>query len=98
MEVNIRALRQRNPENPALRRYEEVARLLTGNSHASAEDGAQWVAALCRKLEIPPLRSYGVADSDIPGLVEKAARASSMKGNPIVLTPEELREIVVAAL
>jgi len=30
--------------------------------------------------------------------VEKAAQASSMKGNPIVLTEEELREIVSRAL
>jgi hypothetical protein len=30
--------------------------------------------------------------------VEKAAKASSMKGNPIVLTAEELREIVTRAI
>ena len=39
-----------------------------------------------------------VAAGDIPALVEKAAQASSMKGNPIVLTGEELREIVSCAL
>jgi alcohol dehydrogenase class IV len=57
-----------------------------------------WIATLCRKLEIPPLRTYGVAGSDLAILVEKAAQASSMKGNPIVLTEEELREIVSRAL
>jgi alcohol dehydrogenase class IV len=98
MQVNIRALRARMPESAALGRYAEIARLLTGNPGACAEDGARSVAELCRKLEIPPLRAYGVADSDIPGLVEKAARASSMKGNPIALTSEELREILTAAL
>jgi alcohol dehydrogenase class IV len=98
MEVNIRALRRRMPESAALSRYGEIARLLTGSPHASAEDGAGWVAALCRKLEIPPLRAYGVAESDISGLVDKAARASSMKGNPIALTAEELREILTAAV
>jgi alcohol dehydrogenase class IV len=81
-----------------LRRYEEVARLLTGQSHAAAEDGVRWVAALCRKLEIPPLRAYGVTGSDIPDLVAKAAHASSMKGNPIALTSEELRRIVSSSL
>jgi alcohol dehydrogenase class IV len=34
----------------------------------------------------------------VPALVEKASQASSMKGNPIKLTEEELREIVVRAL
>jgi hypothetical protein len=30
--------------------------------------------------------------------VEKAAQASSMKGNPIVLTAEELRQIIARAI
>ena len=96
MEVNVGALRARSPEK--LERYHEVARLLTGKPHATAHDGAAWVAALCRKLEIPPLRSYGVTQGDLPLLVEKAAQANSMKGNPIVLTEEELREIISRAL
>ena len=98
MAVNVQALRARAPAGEALRRYEEVARLLTGQPHAAAEDGVGWVAALCRKLEVPPLRAYGIAEAGIPDLVAKAALASSMKGNPIALTPEELREIVSATL
>lgn len=98
MEINVQALRRRSPEGHALRRYEEVARLLTANAQASAEDGVGWIAQLCRKLEIPPLRTYGVASADIDDLVDKAAHASSMKGNPIVLTSVELREIMARAI
>jgi alcohol dehydrogenase class IV len=94
MEINIQALRARAPASPALGRYAEVARLLTGRSQATAEDSVRWTAEICKRLEIPPLRAYGVAEADIPTLVEKAAQASSMKGNPIELTPEELRQIV----
>jgi alcohol dehydrogenase class IV len=36
-------------------------------------------------------------DADVDGIVDKAARASSMKGNVIELTREELREIVTRA-
>jgi alcohol dehydrogenase class IV len=75
-----------------------VARLLTGRSQAIAEDGVRWIAEICRKLEIPPLRAYGVSEADIPDLVEKAAQASSMKGNPIVLMPRELRQIIEGAI
>jgi alcohol dehydrogenase class IV len=96
--VNIQALRARAPASPALGRYGEVARLLTGSPQATAEDGVRWTAEICRKLEIPPLRAYGVGEADVPDLVEKAAQASSMKGNPIVLTPEELRQIVEGAI
>ena len=56
------------------------------------------MAALCRKLDVPRLRAYGVAEAGIPDLVAKAALASSMKGNPIALTGEELRQIVSASL
>ena len=96
--VNIQALRARAPASQALGRYAEVARLLTGGSQTTAEDGVRWTAEICRKLEIPPLRTYGVTEADIPDLVEKAAQASSMKGNPIVLTPEELRQIIERAI
>ena len=96
MDVNIRALRARAPEK--LTRYAEVARLIGGRPHATAPDGVACVAALCQKLEIPPLRTYGVTGSDLALLVEKAAQSSSMKGNPIVLTPEELHEIISRSL
>ena len=98
MEINIRALRARASTSDALARYTEVARTLTGKAEARAEDGAAWVGHLCRELEIPPLGTYGVGLKDVPALVEKAALASSMKGNPIALTPEEMAELVGAAL
>lgn len=98
MEANIAALRAREPESEALRRYETVARLLTGRGDAAPEDGADQVAALCRELEIPPLRSYGVTEAEIPGLCRRASQASSMKGNPIALTQEELAAVLKRAL
>jgi alcohol dehydrogenase class IV len=98
MEVNVRALRQRAPASDALRRYAEVARILTGDPQAGPDDGSRWVAQLCVALQIPPLRAWGVDETAIPDLVERAARAGSMKGNPIALTPEELREIVARAI
>jgi alcohol dehydrogenase class IV len=98
MEVNLRALRARAPESEALLRYESVARLLTGRPNAAAEEGVEWVAGLCREMQIPHLGSYGVGEEDVAGLVEKASKASSMKGNPIALTREELREVLVRAL
>ncbi|MBS1859179.1 MAG: iron-containing alcohol dehydrogenase [Acidobacteria bacterium] len=91
MEVNLRAVKDRT-------RFDEVARLVTGSPNASAADGVAWIAVLCRKLEIPPLRSYGVKEGDLTVLVEKAAQASSMKGNPVALSREDLHEIISRAL
>jgi alcohol dehydrogenase class IV len=98
MEVNIEALRSRDPGSAALRRYDEIARLLTRRPHAIGDDGVLWMAALCERLEIPPLSRYGVTEADAPELARKAAQTSSMKGNPIALTDEELRSIILRAL
>ena len=98
MAINVEALRRREPASPLLQRYGEVGRLLTGRPQATPEQGAEWIAALCRRLEIPPLGTYGVTENDIPDLVTRAAQASSMKANPIVLEPDELREILVRAM
>jgi alcohol dehydrogenase class IV len=49
-------------------------------------------------LQVPSLADNGVTPDDFPVLIEKAAISSSMKGNPIKLTPDELREILVRAL
>ncbi len=98
MEANIRALRARAPESDALRRYADVARALTGDDAAATEEGPVWVARLVRELAIPPLGVYGIKESDVSALVEKAAQASSMKANPIRLTDEELAEVLLRAL
>jgi alcohol dehydrogenase class IV len=98
MQANLRALRQREPRHPALRRYEEVGRLLTGQPAAGADDGVAWVRQLTSDLGIPPLASYGLAEADMAEVIEKASKASSMKANPIVLTTEEQREILGWAL
>ncbi|MBE0545745.1 MAG: iron-containing alcohol dehydrogenase [Verrucomicrobia bacterium] len=98
MAANLRALRARSPESDARRRYDEVARSLTGNPSATGDDGVGWVNELVRDLQIPKLREYGVRTEHVGELVGKAAQASSMKANPITLTPDELTEILRAAV
>jgi alcohol dehydrogenase class IV len=88
---------RREPHSDALRRYDHVARLLTGQPHANADDAVWWLTELCEKLQVPPLRAYCVGEHDIPELVAKAARASSMKSNPIVLTEAEMTDLISRA-
>jgi alcohol dehydrogenase class IV len=97
-ERNIQALRARDPRGPGLERYTEVARLLTGRPSASADDTAPWLASLVEELQVPSLRQYGLTPAAIPELVASAQRSSSMKGNPIELTLEELSATLEAAL
>jgi alcohol dehydrogenase class IV len=96
--VNARALRERAPDHPSLQRLEELGALLTGNPHAGTNDAIAWLETLRRDLAVPGLGQHGMTAADVPALVEKAKVASSMKGNPIVLTDAELTEIATRAL
>jgi alcohol dehydrogenase class IV len=96
--LNVRALRARSPQSPALTRYEELARVVTATPDARAEDAATWLADLVRDLEVPRLSAYGVHESDITRVMAAARQASSMKGNPIDLTDEELAEALRVSL
>jgi alcohol dehydrogenase class IV len=98
MAANIAALRARAPEHPALERYTAIARLLTGRKDANADEGIDWVRALCIELDVPALETWGITEADLPGVVEKASRASSMKANPIQLTHQELLAVAAGAL
>jgi alcohol dehydrogenase class IV len=94
MRANLRAVRSREPQNPALSRYVEVARYLTGDTAASADDGIAWLEKLTRELNIPSLTSYGITPADFEGIAERAEKASSMAGNPIRLSRDELMNIL----
>ncbi len=96
--TNAHALRRRDPTSPALDRLAEAARLLTGRAGATPEDGADWLAELGAQLEIAGLARHGLAAADIPEIIPKARAASSMKGNPIDLTDDELTTILQQAL
>ena len=97
-DVNLRALRERAPNHFALQRIAEVASLLTGRPEASPEDAIAWLAELTAAMSIPGLASYGLNQDAIATVVTAAQRASSMRGNPIELSDQEVTEIVTRSL
>jgi alcohol dehydrogenase class IV len=94
VETNVRALRGREPANPALDRYDEAARILTGRPEATVEDGIDWIRETVDQLQVPGLAALGVRPDDASEIVTKAHTASSMKFNPITLTDDELHTIL----
>lgn len=95
-EMNIRALLERDRDSLALARYADIARAVSGDYLEF--NSALWAAELAQELAIPGLSAYGVTDAHIPDIVSKSKGASSMKGNPIALTDDELTEIMRRAL
>ncbi|MFH1953020.1 MAG: iron-containing alcohol dehydrogenase [Pseudomonadota bacterium] len=98
MAANVHALKHREPNAVALARYDEVAQILTGQKTARAAEGVSWVKDLCAQLQVPPLRVFSLKESLFPDVVTKVREASSTKGNPIVLTDEELLLILGQAI
>jgi alcohol dehydrogenase class IV len=96
--ANLQALRSRAPGHEALARYRTIASILTGNAAAEPEDAVDWLLELGRDLGIVGLAAYGVGAGDSAEIVRKAAVASSMKANPVVLSDEELASVLESAV
>jgi len=93
-EANVKALQNREPDSPALARFDEIAQILTGKLSAQADDGVEWIQNLCKALTVPSLAQFGLKEKDFPTVVAKAQKSSSMKSNPIPLTDDELTKIL----
>ena len=96
-EINIRALQQRDPQHPALKKYAEIGRLLL-DSNTLDDEQAHTGLVNClhdwsERLQLPRLRSYHINPEDFPVIVANS-RGSSMQTNPIVLTDAEINEIL----
>jgi alcohol dehydrogenase class IV len=97
-EANVRVLRPLPDGQPALGRFTEIARILTGNPAAAVEDGFAWIRDTVALLEIPRLAAFGLSLQDVDDVVAKAAGSSSMQGNPVVLSHDDLRTILLDAI
>ena len=81
-----------------LRRYEEVARAVTGSETATTEDGVAWLQELVKDCGVPGLGHFGLKEEDFAEVIAKSKESSSMKGNPVALTDEELADMLRMAL
>lgn len=95
--VNIDALRGRDADNPALRKYAEAGSLLNGTDQgddAAAQDGlVQLLEDWTERLQLPRLGAFGMRQDDIPRVVANC-RGGSMQTNPLVLDDGELADLL----
>ena len=98
VKANIHALKEREPQHPTLLKFDEIAKIVTGNPSATALDSVGWLEELRTYFEIPTLSTFDIHKEHFDDIVEKSKSSSSMKGNPIVLTDDELKNILKQAL
>jgi len=100
IEANVRALRSgpaRADQDP-LDRYAEVARLLAGDRASSIEDGLAWIRETLGMLQVPGLAAFGLGPQHVGEVAVKALTSSSMQGNPVTLSQDDLEAILLQAL
>jgi len=95
--VNLAALRERDPDHPAWRKYARAGDLLYGRHFPSLEEGHAALLALLdewtERLNLPRLNTYGIQESDFPQIVVHS-RGSSMKTNPLTLSDAEITNVL----
>jgi alcohol dehydrogenase len=99
--VNIEAMAERDPANPALARYARAGRLLGCDGTCGDVEARTFLLQVLRqwteRMGLPRLAEFGIAMADLPHIVANS-RGSSMKTNPIVLSDIEVGEILRARL
>jgi alcohol dehydrogenase len=98
--LNIEVLRQRAPDDRALKRYADIGRLFAGSTlpDVAAHQGLiETLEDWTRRMDLPRLAAYGIAVADVERIVANS-RGSSMKTNPIVLSDTEIGALVRARL
>ncbi len=100
IDANVRALRSRPPgaDQDPLDRYTEATRLLTGDPAATIEEGLAWIRETLALLEVPGLAAFGLGPQDFDEIAAKALTSSSMQGNPVSLSHDDLKAILLQAL
>ena len=97
LEVNITAAKKQNHFS-LLEKLGEVARIFSGNVEATAEDSIESIKKLVDELNIPRLATFGLTSGNFPELVVNAKNSSSMKGNPVALSDNELYYVLEKSL
>jgi alcohol dehydrogenase class IV len=97
IEMNVRALDDRDPNHQAVSRYNEISKLVDPNGQGERQGLAGWTYSLVEDLKIPRLRDMGLEKSQFPEVIAQAKIASSMKANPIILEEGDLGWILSEA-
>ncbi len=96
--ANLKALRDRDPQGPAIAKMARIGELLDGHSGRTDADYCDALVSILDEwttaLDVPRLGRYGIRENDLDRIVEGAAN----RNNPIALSREEIRELLLERL
>jgi len=99
--VNVEVMTSREPNSPAMGKYAEAGRILSGEPNLPDHEARARLLDLLEgwtgALRLPTISTYGVGEADFPRILANS-RGSSMKTNPLVLTDAEIGRVLSARL
>ncbi len=95
--ANGAALAARAPAHPARARLAEVRGWVAAGLGGGPDDAPATLAAWADARGLPRLAAMGVAAADHAAIAADAAASSSMRGNPVALTPGEIAAVMAAS-
>ena len=75
-------------------RINETALMLSRDVNSTTQDLITLIENMSTQQNVAGLEKLGVKRAEFPIIIEKSSRASSMKGNPFLLTAEQLFQIL----
>lgn len=75
-------------------RINETALMLSRDVNSKTQDLITLIENMSTQQNVAGLEKLGVKRAEFPVIIEKSSRASSMKGNPFLLTAEQLFQIL----
>ena len=75
-------------------RINEIALMLSRDVNSKTQDLITLIENMSTQQNVAGLEKLGVKRAEFPVIIEKSSRASSMKGNPFLLTAEQLFQIL----
>ncbi len=100
-DANIQAMLARDPDNPALTKYARISEVLCLNVSPSVESACAALVRLLsdwtQRMNLPRLSRFGLSQDGLERVIANA-HGSSMQTNPIVLTDDELRTVLLERL
>lgn len=98
---NIKGIIKREGLAEGIKKYVIISQILTNsnekNEIKSIEKGVDYLKELKRKLKIPSLSNFGIKKDDVPSII-KMCGGTSMKTNPVLLSDDEIENILISGL
>jgi alcohol dehydrogenase class IV len=97
-EVNASLIHRAGKDSATYEKLLLIGRILLDSDSHEIDKTVKYLEDLGRKLKIGGLQSYGVNAKDFPAIIEHSLSSSSMKGNPVPLSKEQIKRILEKAL